>query len=98
MLKILQNILFLGIPAEIFDNTVEAMSDKKAQVDSKVSYFKFKSQFLRLFYAELYQIRDTMYNETNIQSTGAYEVSQEIGKLFQLIMVHQDSHYKEWCE
>ena len=75
VLKVLQNILYLGIPAEIFDNTVEAISDRNAQVDNKVVHFKFKSQFLRYFFAEMYQIRDAMFSETNIQSAGAYEVS-----------------------
>jgi hypothetical protein len=65
----------LGIPAELFDQTVTALNTREKLVEQDIKYFKFESQFLKYFFAELYRARAAMFSETKVASTGAYEVS-----------------------
>lgn len=85
VLKVIQNLLELGIPPELFDDTVQTLNERHKILEQDFKYFKFESQFLKYFIAELYRIRKAMFSETAVASTGAYEVSQEIARLLQSI-------------
>lgn len=98
MLKIIQNLLELGIPKELFDDTVETLNQNKKLVDQEFQFLKCGSAFVKYFISEVYRIRHAMFSETSVASTGAYEVSQEIARLLQQILKQSETCYKDWSK
>lgn len=77
VLKVIQNLIRMGIPAEIFEDTilkVKSQTGRQAAFEIKSSV-NFTSQFLGYWCGHLHLIREAMFTETKVTSTGSYEVS-----------------------
>lgn len=77
VLKIVQNLIRMGIPAEIFEDTiskVQSQPEKQEALETD-SCLKFESLFLKYWAGHLNLIRAAMYSETKVTSTSSYEVS-----------------------
>jgi hypothetical protein len=66
VVKIIQNLVQLGIPAEIFEKTVEIISTSGSSYALKVlkskSELEFSSQWLNFFFKYMLEIRKAMWD------------------------------------
>ena len=66
VVKIIQNLVHLGIPAEIFEKTVEIISTSGSSYALKVlkskSELEFSSQWLNFFFKYMLEIRKAMWD------------------------------------
>lgn len=73
-LKIIQNLMNIGIPAPVFESTVNIMAQSKNSLGYKIinsveSTIKFEdSGFLNFFFKYLLHIRQSMFSKLEIQS------------------------------
>ena len=81
-MKILQNLVKIGIPDEVFETTVELLNHNTDSLGFKIlnyeeSSIKFESsKFISFFFNYMLSIRRAMWDRNDVQSEGAYEVSQ----------------------
>lgn len=79
-IKIIQNLVKIGIPTEVFETTVGMLSKNKGSLGHKIlqtdSQIKFEgSSFITFFFNYLLTIRKAMWDRNDVQSEGSYEVS-----------------------
>lgn len=104
VLKIIQNLIRVEIPSEVFEETTSIC--KQNQSEKTSSFFeemdaqrvKFNdTDFINFLFSYLMQIKSTMWSNDKIESQGQYEVAQEIYNVFQLIQeVGSDEKYAHW--
>ena len=87
----------LGIPATIFESTVDMLvSGERGSLimaTANQSSIKFKeSQFLKFLFGFALQVRKSMWTDRQMQSEGAYEISQSVFKLLRKINMCSESH------
>lgn len=91
ILKILQNIIFIGIPHEVFEEAVSIISrDEKAVGHSILHKVKSTTQFEGSLFAKflfnyLLSLRSKMWSLSEAESEGQYAVSQLVAETLRII-------------
>jgi hypothetical protein len=84
VLKILQHIIQIQIPFEVFEEAVSVMARNKNSYAYKIVYetkveTKFeKSLFIKFMFNYLYCLRSKMWSSSDVESEGLYAVSQTL--------------------
>lgn len=87
-LRIIKNLISIGIPAQVFETTLNMLDQNKNSIGYRMingvdTVVKFESsRFLTFFFNYMLSIRQGMWNNQEVQSHGSYEISQEVARLF----------------
>lgn len=104
-LRIVSNIINIGIPKQVFEQTIKLMEQQPDSLGNKIlqsfkTSIKFEnSAFLQFLFQYLLSIRSAMFDKQEVQSQGNYEISQDIARIFRRIMTTNDSaneQGKDW--
>lgn len=104
-LRIVSNIINIGIPAQVFEQTIKLMEQQPDSLGNKIlqsfkTSIKFEnSAFLQFLFQYLLSIRSAMFDKQEVQSQGNYEISQDIARIFRRIMNTNDNSNgqgKDW--
>jgi hypothetical protein len=95
VIRILKNLVSIGIPIEVFRSGANfAKEDKDSYanqlfnsitIDKCVDKYFGEYAFLNFFYRLQLHIRSSMWDKKQVRSQGDYLLSQEISHLFMLI-------------
>ncbi|CDW73494.1 UNKNOWN [Stylonychia lemnae] len=92
VLKVIQNLIKIAIPFEVFEETIKIITqDPKSQayeiLNKVIPSVKFEdSLFLKFLYNYLLSIRHKMWTKSGIESEGQYAVTQEISGIFRSLI------------
>jgi len=89
VLKIIQNLIRIEIPSEIFEETtnicMQHQSEKTAHFFEAMKDQRIKfndTEFINFLFSYLMQTKSTMWFNDRLESQGQYEVAQEIYNVF----------------
>ncbi len=91
VLKIIQNLIKIAIPFEVFEATIKLITkDTKSQayeiLNKVIPSVQFEdSQFLKFLYNYLLSIRHKMWSKSGIESEGQYAFSCELLRTLRLV-------------
>jgi len=90
VVKIIQNLIQLGIPAEVFEKTMEIISTSGSSYALKIlkskSELEFSSQWLNFLFKYILNVRKSMWDSQDAQNEIGYELTQEIANLIRQIL------------
>ena len=90
ILKILENLIALGIPQELFEESIQRLlsaegSVHKRLIDNTKTEIKFESKFIQFLFSYSLSIRKSMWSESRFESHGAYNVSIALNRILRLV-------------
>ena len=92
IVKILDNLIRVGIPHELFDESIKRLSKDKDSVHSRIINLitpinKFeKTPFLKFLFNYVISIRSSMWTDSSFDSNGSFILSNKMLSIFRTIL------------